>query len=56
METPNLQTEDLENVLGNGHDQNGRLLYAVEASCHANSLPCPPYVQGREIACVVCTK
>ena len=47
---------DPESVQGNAHDQNGRLLYPVEANCRANSLPCPPYVDGREIACVVCTK
>ncbi|XP_078619155.1 uncharacterized protein LOC144886400 [Branchiostoma floridae x Branchiostoma japonicum] len=35
-------------------DQNGALLYPVEASCGA--LPCPSYVQGRELTCVVCTK
>ncbi|XP_013413157.1 uncharacterized protein LOC106175614 [Lingula anatina] len=34
-------------------DQNGGLLYNVEAVC--GSLPCPNYVDGRELACVVCT-
>jgi len=29
------------------------LLYLVEVIC--GSLPCPPYVNGRELACVVCT-
>lgn len=29
-------------------------LNLVEAKC--GSLPCPPYVNGREIACVVCSK
>ncbi|XP_064604594.1 short-chain collagen C4-like [Liolophura sinensis] len=33
---------------------NGNLLYVVEAAC--GSLPCPPYVDGYEITCVVCTK
>ena len=47
---------DPESVQGNAHNQDGRLLYLVEASCKANSLPCPPYVDGRNIACVVCTK
>ncbi|XP_064604589.1 uncharacterized protein LOC135469887 [Liolophura sinensis] len=32
----------------------GNLLYVVEAAC--GSLPCPPYVDGYEITCVVCTK
>ncbi|CAH1793553.1 unnamed protein product [Owenia fusiformis] len=34
--------------------EQGALLYAVEAKC--GSLPCPLYVQGRELTCVVCTK
>ena len=38
---------------GNGN-QNGGLLYVVEAAC--GSLACPPYVNGRELACVVCSK
>lgn len=29
------------------------ILYLMEAQC--GSLPCPPYVQGRELACVVCS-
>ncbi|KAL4225201.1 hypothetical protein ACF0H5_015892 [Mactra antiquata] len=33
---------------------NGNVLYFVEAVC--GSLPCLPYVQGRELACVVCSK
>ncbi|XP_078619156.1 uncharacterized protein LOC144886401 [Branchiostoma floridae x Branchiostoma japonicum] len=38
-----------------GHlDSDGALFYPVEASC--GSLPCPNYVQGRELTCVVCTK
>ena len=35
-------------------NQNGGLLYVVEAQC--GSLQCPPYVTGHELACVVCTK
>ena len=35
------------NVMGNH-------LYFVEGRC--GSLPCPPYVEGRELTCVVCTK
>ena len=45
-----------EVVIGKSRDQGGQLLYFVEAHCHSNSLPCPPYVHGREIPCVVCTK
>ena len=46
--------KDPENVPGGGSNQNGYLLYFVEARC--GSLPCPPYVNGREFQCVVCTK
>ncbi|XP_036366827.1 uncharacterized protein LOC118767026 [Octopus sinensis] len=35
-------------------NENGALLYFVEAVC--GSLPCPPYVNGRELTCVVCSK
>ncbi|KAI8507943.1 hypothetical protein Bbelb_141830 [Branchiostoma belcheri] len=38
---------------GEGND-NGALFYPVEGRC--GSLPCPPYVEGRELTCVVCTK
>ena len=31
------------------------LLYSVHASCN-DALPCPPYVNGREMTCVVCSK
>ncbi|XP_078699027.1 uncharacterized protein LOC144926280 [Branchiostoma floridae x Branchiostoma belcheri] len=38
-----------------GHvNQSGALFYPVEGNC--GSLPCPNYVQGRELTCVVCTK
>ena len=47
---------DPEVVQGSARDQNGHLLYFVETSCYKDALPCPPYVNGREIACVVCTK
>ncbi|XP_066285843.1 short-chain collagen C4-like [Branchiostoma lanceolatum] len=39
---------------GGHQNTNGALFYPVEASC--GSLPCPNYVQGRELTCVVCTK
>lgn len=45
-----------ETVQGTSHDQNGRLLYVVEANCDRDSLPCPPYHQYREIPCVICTQ
>ena len=38
-----------------GHtNDNGGTLLVVEAQC--GSLPCPPYVNGYELTCVVCTK
>ncbi|XP_013421406.1 uncharacterized protein LOC106181535 [Lingula anatina] len=37
-----------------GDDKQGALLYNVEAAC--GSLPCPDYISGRELTCVVCTK
>ena len=39
---------------GSHADKNGALLYFVQGIC--GSLPCPPYVQGYELTCVVCTK
>ncbi|KAK3587947.1 hypothetical protein CHS0354_014462 [Potamilus streckersoni] len=41
-------------VLGGTANNNGHLMYVVQAKC--GSLPCPPYVEGRVIACVVCSK
>ncbi|KAK3587951.1 hypothetical protein CHS0354_014466 [Potamilus streckersoni] len=38
---------------GNTND-NGHLMYIVKAKC--GSLPCPPYIEGRIVACVVCSK
>ncbi|KAK3579796.1 hypothetical protein CHS0354_022105 [Potamilus streckersoni] len=35
-------------------DEGGKLLLPVEAVC--GSLPCPPYVAGRELTCAVCSK
>ncbi|KAL3874759.1 hypothetical protein ACJMK2_037730 [Sinanodonta woodiana] len=32
----------------------GHLLYVVQAVC--GSLPCPPYVEGRVLTCVICSK
>lgn len=39
---------------GTGSNHNGRLLYPVEAACGV--LKCPPYHDGREMTCVVCSK
>ena len=43
-----------ETTVGSHVNRNEALLYFVEGSC--GSLPCPPYVQGHELTCVVCTK
>ena len=43
-----------EMVDGGTQVQYGALFYLVEAGC--GSLKCPPYVKGRELSCVVCTK
>ena len=45
-----------ENVVGGREslNDNGYLLFFVEARC--GSLKCPPYVNGRELTCVVCSK
>ncbi|XP_053399616.1 short-chain collagen C4-like [Mercenaria mercenaria] len=43
-----------EFVPNGGRNDNQHIFYLVEVKC--GSLPCPPYVQGRELACVVCSK
>ncbi|XP_052790165.1 uncharacterized protein LOC128224382 [Mya arenaria] len=45
---------DAEYEIGDQVDNNGKLMYLVEAIC--GSLPCPPYVDYRELKCVVCSK
>ena len=45
---------DPEYVSGSQANRNGALLYPVEGRC--GSLPCLPYVEGRELTCAVCTK
>ena len=45
---------DPEGVVNGEANDNQNLIYLVEAKC--GSLPCPPYVDGREVACVVCSK
>ncbi|XP_048769450.1 uncharacterized protein LOC125675710 [Ostrea edulis] len=41
-------------IVGGGADNNGNLLYPIQAEC--GSLECPPYVNGKLLTCVVCTK
>jgi len=38
---------------GGQADQNGGLFYPVQAGC--GSLPCPPFTEGYELTCAVCT-
>ena len=45
---------DLELVPGSESSTDPATIYFTESTC--NGLPCPPYVDGREITCVVCTK
>ena len=46
--------ESPEVVQGGEANKNGALFYMIEAKC--GSLPCPNYIDGREITCAVCTK
>eukprot|EP00794_Sanderia_malayensis_P006027 gene6027-6728_t len=45
---------DAEGAHGSMDSKDGNLWYPIQAAC--GSLPCGPYVQGRELTCVVCTK
>lgn len=45
---------EAEFVHGTHTNRNGALLYLVEGQCV--SLPCLPYVSGRDLTCAVCTK
>ena len=46
--------EEPEGWLGSYASNEGALLYTVEGIC--GSLPCPPYVNGWELTCVVCSR
>ena len=50
---PVCMDESPEVVPGSIANLDGALFYFVEAKC--GSLPCGPYVDGREITCAVCT-
>ncbi|XP_062577215.1 uncharacterized protein LOC134239076 [Saccostrea cucullata] len=41
---------------GGSENKDGYLFYPVESRCKHGSLRCPPYHQGRELTCVVCSK
>ena len=45
---------DPESVPGSAANTDGALFYFVESTC--NGIACPPYVDGKELACTVCTK
>ena len=47
--------KDQDSVTGSQANQNGNLLYHVEANC-VTGLPCPPYNNHKELTCAVCTK
>ena len=44
-----------EVIEGASANKNGALFYMVEADCR-QSLPCPSYIEGWALTCVVCTK
>ncbi len=44
---------EAEAVPGSGSGTSGALFYFAEARC--TGLACPPYVEGHELTCVVCT-
>ena len=46
--------ESVPGLNGWGGSSGSGILYHVEASC--NVMTCPPYVAGRELTCVVCTR
>ncbi|XP_067662643.1 uncharacterized protein [Haliotis asinina] len=45
---------EAEAMPGGKANTNGHLLYMIDAKCGA--LPCPPYVDGWELTCALCTK
>ena len=45
---------DAESIPGSSANTQGALFYFTEATC--NGIACPPYANGLEIACTVCTK
>jgi len=45
---------DAEVIPGGSDNDNGKIIYLADAAC--GFLTCPPYVDGRELTCVVCSK
>ena len=48
--------DDAEYITGTLANKDAALLYPVEGQCQPGTLPCRPYVHGRELICAVCTK
>jgi hypothetical protein len=44
-----------ETIAGSGDDTDGAWMSPVQIDCTAKNLPCPPYQDGYEVNCVVCT-
>ena len=44
-----------EAIIGSHTKKYGAFLYFVQSYC-SFSLPCPPYLHGKELTCVVCTQ
>ncbi|PVD29544.1 hypothetical protein C0Q70_08795 [Pomacea canaliculata] len=45
---------NMEERIASEQDNDGKLLYYTTTLC--GSLPCPPYVTGKRVSCVVCSK
>ena len=49
--------KDAEALRGEEASTNGALMYHAVTDCNARyGIPCPPYVNEKDLACVVCTK
>jgi len=46
---------ETEVISGSSANNDGKVLYLSEVRCGSSSL-CPPYINGRELTCVVCSK
>ncbi|KAH3805667.1 uncharacterized protein LOC127835503 [Dreissena polymorpha] len=44
-----------DSIVGTGNREGNNMMYFVEAHCQSG-LECPPYENGRELACVICSK
>ena len=48
--------KDAQALPGLGADNGGVLMYHASVDCRYPGIPCPPYVNSKDLACVVCTK